>query len=320
VLILSKDDLIGLLPPLKIVSAVEAALRAQAEGHAVTPKRLHLDWQGNTWLTMPSASEKSCGVKVVSVVPANATRGLPVTNGVMLLNDSETGIPLSLMNAAALTAQRTGAVGALGVKYQTPEDTASVGIVGCGVQGTWQAICACAVRPIKEVFAFNRSPDAFKAFAANVSQHAPGVKLTYCEDVRELLKRTNLVIAATTSKEPVLPDDPSLLENKHFISVGSFKPTMQELPDSVYRLAGLLPVDSEQARHEVGDVINALQRGLLKDENVFSIADCVTAKRQFDVRRTTAYKTVGAAMYDLFVAQAYYQEAKARGLGSEITL
>ena len=146
-LVLSEDDLIGLLPPLQIVAAVEAALRAQEAGHVVAPKRLHVQWDDNTLLAMPAAAESGLGVKIVSVVPGNAARGLPVTDGAMILNDSQTGIPLAIMNAAALTAQRTGAVGALGIKYLAPQETFSAGIVGCGVQGTWQAIFACAGAP-----------------------------------------------------------------------------------------------------------------------------------------------------------------------------
>ena len=88
---------------------------------------------------------------------------------------------------------------------------------------------------------------------------------------------------------------------------------MQELPDSVYRLAGLLAVDSEHACHEVGDVINPLGSGLLSETDVFSIAECVTRKRTLNTARTTVYKAVGAALYDLFVARALYQAAEAQG-------
>jgi len=90
------------------------------------------------------------------------------------------------------------------------------------------------------------------------------------------------VVTATTSAEPVLPDESNLLVNKHFISVGSFSPTMQELPDSVYRLAGLLAVDSQHAGQEVGDVINPIRKGIIRESDVFSIAECVTGKRTLD--------------------------------------
>jgi ornithine cyclodeaminase/alanine dehydrogenase-like protein (mu-crystallin family) len=320
VIVLSDRDLEGLLAPQALILAVEAAARAQDEGPVRAPPRQHLEWDRNTLLTMPAVSPEVLGVKLVSVVPANANRGLPVTNGIMVLNDRETGLVLALMNAAALTAQRTGAVGALGVRYLTPPDVSSVGIVGCGVQGVWQAIFACAIRPVREIFCLCRSTASFERFSSMLRRYAPHITPTPCKTAHELLARTQVVITATTSSEPVLPDDLSLLEGKHFISIGSFKPTMQELPDAVYRLAGELAIDSEAAREEVGDVINPVRKGMLKETDVFNIAQLVTGKRSVDVTRTTAYKSVGMALYDLYVAQALCAEARRRGIGQQIEL
>jgi ornithine cyclodeaminase len=303
-----------------VIAAVEAAVIAKARGEVVVPKRAHIEWDGNTLLLMPATAPEAVGTKLVSVVPGNAARGVPVTSGLMVLNDRETGQPIALMNAAALTAQRTGAVGALGVKHMTPEDTSSVGIVGCGVQGTWQAIFACAVRPIELVLCVSRSVQAFEKLAATVRRHVPRVRVAACPDVRELLERTHLVITATTSTEPVLPDEAELLQGKQLISVGSFRPTMQELPDSVYRLAGSVIVDSEHARDEVGDVINPLKRGILRETAIVPISDYVTGQRVADRDATLVYKSVGAAFYDLFVARAMYRAARARGVGLEVAL
>jgi ornithine cyclodeaminase len=319
-IVLSGKDIVGLLSWPQIVAAVEAAVRAQGEGLCAVPERHHIEWLGSTFLAMPAAGAKSAGVKFVSVTPGNAPRGLPVTNGVMVLNSAQTGVPLAVLNAAALTAVRTGAVGALGVKYMTPPGSASVGIVGCGVQGAWQAIFACAVRPIREVFALGRAPASYEKFVETVARHAAGVRVVRCADVRELLRRTGIVIAATTSSEPVLPDEPALLAGKHFISVGSYRTSMQELPDSVYRLAGELAVDSEAARHEVGDVVNALDRKLVASDQVYLIGELVMGRRAVRADHTTAYKSVGSALYDLFVAEAMVEAAGRSGAGVEVAL
>ncbi len=319
-LVLSGDDLIQLFRPAELIEAVESAARAQDENQVIVPTRLRVDWTDNSLLTMPAVATKASAVKIVSVIPSNAARGLPVINGLVVLNDGETGVPLAAMNASVLTALRTGAVGALGVKHQTPQDISSVGIIGCGVQGAWQAIFACALRPIRTVLATSRSAARFDAFCTTVRRHAPGVRLAWCQNAGELLEHTNLIITATTTNEPVLPDDARLLRDKHFISVGSYKPDMQELPDSVYRLAGELVVDTPDARHEAGDVINPLQRGILESSDVFPIGECVRGVRSIDIAGTTAYKTVGTAIYDLFAAESLYRAARARCLGQEITL
>lgn len=317
---LSDRDVSELLSPQELLAAIEAAVRLCESGLAVVPPRLHLEWNGNTLLTMPAAAGGTLGTKLVCVAPGNTSRGLPVTNGLMVLNDGQTGLPVAILNAAALTARRTGAVGALGTKYMTPANLETVGIIGTGMQGTWQAIFTCAVRPIREVFYVCRSSASAERFRAAISHHVPAVELTQCADARELLTRASLIITATTSAEPVIPDDAALLEGKHFISVGSFRPGMQELPDSVYRLAGELAIDSEYARHEAGDVMGPVERGVLKGTDVFFIGQLVTGRRSVDVSRTTAYKSAGMALYDLTAARVAYESAKRLGIGQEIDL
>jgi ornithine cyclodeaminase/alanine dehydrogenase-like protein (mu-crystallin family) len=66
-----------LLPPVQIVSAVEAALRAQESERIVASKRLHMQWGSNTLFAMSAATEGELEVKIVSVVPDNTARGFP---------------------------------------------------------------------------------------------------------------------------------------------------------------------------------------------------------------------------------------------------
>ncbi len=71
-LILSHADLIGLLPPKALIGPAEsAAVAADQDGHR-TPRRQHIEWNGNTLLTMPAVSSDMIGTKLVSVVPGNA--------------------------------------------------------------------------------------------------------------------------------------------------------------------------------------------------------------------------------------------------------
>ena len=317
-LILNHADLLDLLPATRIIEAVASGVRALQAGEAAIPDRGHLQWQGTTLLTMPAGNRAFLGIKSVAVTPLNAQRGLPVTSGAMLLLHADTGAPLALMNAAALTCQRTGAVGALGVQCMTPEATDSVVIVGVGVQGLWQEIFACAVRPIRTIFYVARRDQAAARFESELASRLPDVQRARCIDARELLNRTNVVVTATTASSPVLPDEPELLEGRHFIGIGSFKPSQQELPTSVCRIAGHLAIDSQAALHETGDVIRPLESGALRHADVFHIAELVTGRRTIDVNRTTVFKSVGMALYDLYVAAAFYECAVANGVGARL--
>ena len=318
---LSAADVLSLLTPREAVALAEsAALAAAGSRDWVVPQRQHVKWAQGTLLTMPAIGAGAMAVKLVSVVPDNAARKLPVTNGLLILGDGGTGLPLAIMDAAALTAMRTGAVGALGLKYITPSAVASIGIVGAGVQGAWQAITASAVRPIRTVFALRRSAAGFERFCATLAAHAPGLTVVACASASEVLSHADVIVTATTSAEPVLPDDPALLAAKHFIAVGSYERHMRELPDAVFRLAGHLVLDSEFARHEVGEAVRPVEQGILADAAIFTIGELAAGARTIDVGRTTVYKSAGMALYDLYVAKALYEAARRRGCGQEVTL
>jgi ornithine cyclodeaminase len=320
-LALSATDALSLLAPAETVALVESAARAAFRSTDwVVPPRQHVKWAEGTLLTMPAVGAGAMAVKLVSVVPGNAARKLPVTNGLLVLADAATGLPRAIMDAAAVTAMRTGAVGALGLKYLSPAGAGSVGIVGAGVQGAWQALTACAVRPIRTVFAVPRSAAAFDRFRATLAAHAPGVAVVACASASELLARTEVIVTATTSAEPVLPDEPQRLSGKHFIAIGSYERHMCELPDAVFRLAGHLVLDSEFARHEVGEAVRAVAQGILTDADLFTIGELICGTRAIDVTGTTAYKSAGMALYDLYVAQALYEAARRRNVGQEIAL
>jgi ornithine cyclodeaminase len=314
-LILSNEQIATLLSLEEVLAAVEAAMVSYENKTSSVPKRMHLDHGENTLLCMPSFGDGYFATKLVSVVPGNKNKGLPVTNGAILLNDAETGLPLALMNAAKLTALRTGALGAVGIRYMTPENVDSIGLIGTGVQGLHQAIFACIVRPIQTIYSLYRTEEGLQKLRDFVQLHHPQVQVVACKTPEELLAKTDVLIAATTSVNPVLPNDAELLRGKHFISIGSYKTSMQELPAGVYQLAGHLALDSEFARLETGDVINALDQNWVAPENVFTIGKLITGARQVDVQKTTAYKSAGMALYDLFTAQAMYQKALAKKIG-----
>ncbi|HVI46487.1 MAG TPA: ornithine cyclodeaminase family protein [Chitinophaga sp.] len=319
-LVLNDHEIADLLSPDKVITTVETALVAIEEGACIVPKRMHIDWGENTFLSMPSFSDTYFGTKLVSVVPGNSTQQLAVTNGAMLLNDARTGFPVAIMNAAKLTALRTGALGAIGIRYMTPPDVDSIGLIGYGVQGIQQAIFACVVRPVKKIYCLQRSAAGMATLISELRKYHPSVEVIPCSDAVTILQQTTVIVAASRAATPVLPDDAHLLENKHFISIGSYKPNMQELPDNVFRLSGKLAIDSAFAKVETGDIINPLSKGILQEEDVFTIGKLLTGEVKIDVTRTTAYKSAGMALFDLFMARALYETALVQNIGTNIRL
>ena len=96
-------------------------------------------------LLMPYFSEKFFATKIVSVFSEAQQHGQAAVNGVMILSDNISGEPLAIMDGAAITAQKTGAVGGLGVRFLTPEAVRTAGILGAGVQGLSQRDIFCLI-------------------------------------------------------------------------------------------------------------------------------------------------------------------------------
>lgn len=317
--VLTAHDILGLVGPVELVDTIEAAVVAHNSNEVMTPTRHHLTARRATLLVMPVATSRDFGVKVVSISPDNLSDGLPRTKGLMILLDGDSGVVTTLMDAAALTCQRTGAVAAVAVKHLSETTLGDLGIVGCGVQGAWAAICAAAVRPIRKVFCVPRSETSFARFSATVGHFAPALTLERCASATELLRCTNVIILATTSNSPVLPEDEKALRGKLIVGIGSFAPHAQELPFAAFRSANRIIVDSPDAIDEVGDLINPIRAGLLSTDEVMGMSDLIAAPR-IDPDSTRLFKSVGHAAYDLFVARVVDRVARSRCLGTEISL
>jgi ornithine cyclodeaminase/alanine dehydrogenase-like protein (mu-crystallin family) len=317
-LVISNQQVGELLSLQHVIDAVEKAIIAYEENLAIVPQRMHIDKGKNTLLCMPSWGKEVFGTKLVAVAPDNSNKNLPVTNGAMLLNDGETGMPLALINASKLTAMRTGAVGAIGLKHISPKEETSVGLIGCGVQGAHQIVFACAVRSITKVYYFDPSSVKISQMVELMKSHHPEIKLISCKTSEEVVSSTQVVIAATTSSTPVFADDEDLVNGKHFLSIGSYKPSMQELPKAVYKAAGELSIDSDFARTETGDIINPIKNGWIGEENVYTIGKLLMGKRKLNTSKTTVFKSAGMALFDLYVGQLVYEEAVKKGIGTPL--
>ena len=314
-LLLKDEELEQLLTPVRLVDTVESAMKAdEARSHTV-PQRAHINFSKNTILLMPAIGPDGFGTKVVSVMPGNPERGLPMISGSYLLNDSDTGAILAMMSTGKLTALRTGAIGGVGARALTAENTDSFVLIGCGVQSRMLARCICAVRPIREIICVTRGEASFQRFHDDIQPLLSNVIIRREAEVRKAVANTRLVVAATTSAQPVLPDDPQLLSGKTFISIGSYRKDMQEFPDAVYRLSGSILIDADGIRNEVGDVINPVVNGLVPTDQVFTLGSVLTGKRTL-TSDTIVFKSAGYALFDLFAAKALYQAAIEKRVGT----
>jgi len=318
-LILNSSDIYKACHLPDIIKAIEKAYFLQSNNKYVMPDRLHLNIQDNIQLVMPSAAEGMFCTKLVTVNRKNTSRNLPIINGSVQLVKQNDGQLLSLMNGSAITAIRTGAVGAVAAKYLADENFRIVGLIGTGVQGLHTLWLISAVQQIDQFYLFNYKKEQCLKFKSDLENKIPGVKIKLVDDKEELIKHCHIIVTATTSPSPVLPEKPELLDGKLYICMGSFKPVMRELPRTIYPLVKNIYVDVDSAKKESGDVSWPLENGLLKNEDIVQFSQVITGKHKSD-SDTKIFKSVGMALFDLTVAAEIYRSAIKKNIGTNISL
>lgn len=314
---LNEKDIGQLIDCDEMIDVIEKAIKVYESNDFVMPDRISVVSDQNTYLYMPCMTRQVQGTKVLTLYPNNRQHGHAVIQGVMLLNDASCGKISCMLDGASLTAFRTGAVGAVGIKYTTPQDASNLGVVGCGVQAYYQILYACHVRDIKVVYLFDLDVVSAMNLKGKVLTTIPGADVVVCDSAEQLVQACEIIITTTTSEQPVLPDDAQLLNAKHFIGIGSYKKTMREFPSSLFSVLDEVYIDVEFAKEESGDLYGPIQEGILKEESVYTLGKLLSSKT-VDTSKTTLYKSVGMAMFDILIADHIRQKALRTGIGQYI--
>src|SRR5690349_23505868 len=158
----------------EILAAVEGALAAQGRGETVIEPRVHL---------IPESSDKGhfnvlrgyvkplgvAGVKVVSDFVDNYKQGLPSEMALLNLFDPETGMPLAVIDATAITDMRTGAMTAIGAKYLARKDSKVLGHIGARGSAYWDVRLLDRLFDFDTIRVHSRRAERRDAFVARLS-------------------------------------------------------------------------------------------------------------------------------------------------------
>ncbi|KAB7704781.1 ornithine cyclodeaminase family protein [Bacillus aerolatus] len=302
-----------------VIEAVELAYKLYDEEQFQMDARTHMSHNENTLLLMPCAANQSLGTKIVTVFPNNKDH--PVTQGLMILTDGTNGETKAILNGTYLTGLRTGALGGLAARYLAPAGSASAGLIGTGAQGFYQLLAVCLERKIQDIYLYNRTQEKAAAFAKDIQAHLPPhINIHIMNQPDEVVTHSNIIIAATTSEAPVLPNQPDIYNGKLVIGVGSFQPHMRELPESLFKQADHLFIDTLDAIHETGDVIDPIKNRWLVESQLIPFSSVVTGKVKPDIsmEKPLIFKSTGMALFDVVAARAIYEKAAQQSIGQEI--
>jgi ornithine cyclodeaminase/alanine dehydrogenase-like protein (mu-crystallin family) len=295
------------------INITEEAILASLTNAALIPQRMHIDHGRDTFLLMPCITDEYWTTKLVSFCPGNNIRGLPSIYGTVVLNSSSTGEPLAVMDGSKLTALRTAAVSAVGIKYLAPENARSLGVVGTGIQAIEQARFACSVRKIEKISVFDLSGISMRTFLDRFEAEFPGISIIVSKDAESVCSGSEIIITATNSTDPVFPDKKDLFTGKIFVGIGSYKPECREYPDAFFRNLEQIFTDTLHALKESGDLIYPVNNGLISTDCIYSLGSLAKGDISLSDAPTRFFKTVGNAIFDLYGAKLIYKKLSMSG-------
>lgn len=318
-LYLSRADVeaVGLGMP-AIIDALEAMFAEKGAGAVEMPPKPGIHPGPDSFLhAMPAwiPGLGAAGLKWVSAYPGNPSRGLPYVAGVVVLNDPETGLPLAVMDATWITAQRTGAASALAARYLARPESSTLGIVACGVQGRSHLEAFAAVFDLDRVVAYDIDRGAAERYAEEMRDVA-GVPIEVARSLREAVDGLDLVVTSL----PILREpDPPIPAG--WLAPGAFAAAVDF--DSAWSGAALAEFD-----RIVTDDIQ--QMAYYRDLGYFSdtpqpdadlgdvVAGTVPGRTEADARTLAMH--LGLAADDMATAVLLYRRARDQGIGTELEL
>jgi ornithine cyclodeaminase/alanine dehydrogenase-like protein (mu-crystallin family) len=293
------------LTPLEAVDALEAALRGGLDPEA-DPPRGAVGADAGEVLLMPSSAPGAVGVKLVTVAPDNPTRGVPRIQGVYVLFDPGTLAPAALLDGIGLTDLRTSAVSALAVRHLAAPGARRLVVFGTGAQG-WAHVGALrAVCPeIARVDVVARDRARVEAFVERCArEHGVDTRAAGPDAVAE----ADLVVCATTAREPLF-DGARVRDGATVVAIGSHEPAAREVDERLAGRATVVVESRASALREAGDVIQAIDAGVLDAGALVPLAALVRGDARPVEGRPRMFKSTGMAWEDLVVAAAVHARA-----------
>jgi alanine dehydrogenase len=323
-LYLTQDEVKQVLDMKSAFEAVEGGLREMGNKAIEMPPRVYLHFPKGVLIAMPAYMPKlnAAGTKLVTVHPDNKKDfNLPAVQAKIVINSIENGSPLAIMDGTYITAVRTGAAGAVGIKYLSREDSKEVGICGLGVQGRSQILGLMLVRPkIKKVKVYDIIPAVVGPFIDEMKKTYPDVDFIQVKSAEEATKGSDIIITCTPSTTPFIKGE-WLKNGVHVSAIGADVAAKRELETSVVKKANKLVVDFVPQAFVVGDFAKPKEEGAISEKDIYAeIGEivCGAKKGRTSPDEITLFKATGLAIEDVGTAAKVYELAVKKKIGKEL--
>jgi len=190
----------------QVIDSLEHVIRGAAESKVwAAPKSAVLPGDGRYLMSTLSAADDPpiMAVKALLLNPRNPKQGLAALNSSIILLDSETGLPVAVMDGNWVTAVRTAGASALAAKYLANPDAEVLALVGCGVQGHSHLRAFADLFELKQVRALGRG--AANRDALCRTAEAMGISAVACSSADEALDGADIVVSSTPLTDAIEP-------------------------------------------------------------------------------------------------------------------
>ncbi len=335
VLWLSQNDVIaaGGLDMAAVVEDVEKAFKLHGQGKYALPVKVSMEWK---WTTPPPGEQRdhlnimpgyvggqvnAAGFKAIASFPRNPFKyNLPRASALIVLNDVERGLPLTVMDGTLISAMRTGAASGVGAKYLARQNAAIIGLIGAGVQSRTQLMAMKVVRPgLQRALVFDIRRDRAEAFAAEMGPRL-NLDIQLADSSEAVARQADILVTATTNITKPIIHNGWLRPGSFYAHVSGY-----ECEYDLLRRADKVIVDEwKLVKARMYSTIALMWRdGQFKDDDLYAefgeIVAGQKAGRENDAE-IIVFSPIGLALHDVAVANRIYQTAKAKGLGQKVLL
>jgi ornithine cyclodeaminase/alanine dehydrogenase-like protein (mu-crystallin family) len=315
-LFISEDDVTGLITMAEAMDAVEGAFKALGAGDGTANQP-----RGRFFLPHGVMHHMAAALPGKGVMGTKTYTSFGYeTRFYVMLFSSDTGELLTLMEANKLGQIRTGAATGVAARYMARQDAHFASLLGAGLQARAQAEAVLLACPhLREFHVFSREFAPRERFCQQMTR-ALNVRFTPMSSAEEAARGTEIIICATTAREPILRGD-WLSPGDFVAAVGANRLSAREIEEDVVGRADIVVVDDvSQARTESAELIYAYERRKFSWEKARPLAAIVSGRERgrTSPEDITLFKSLGIALEDVAVGALVYEKAKAKGVGREI--
>ncbi|PZN96143.1 MAG: ornithine cyclodeaminase [Alphaproteobacteria bacterium] len=297
----------------RAIGIVRDAMIALSNGETRQTLRSIIDMEGGRMFgIMPGTlgPGRTFGAKLLGIFPENADRGLQSHQGLIILFDPDTGVPVAGIDAAEVTAIRTAAASALATDVLARPDATRLAIIGTGEQAHTHARGMAAVRPIADIRIWGRNLAKAEALATTLAAEL-GVPATAHAGVADTVAGADIICTVSGTHDPVL-FSAMVADGTHINLVGSSRAGPREIDDALVRRCRFVADYRAGVLAQGGEFLHARDAGLVDDSHVVGEIGDVLAGRlpgREHAGQVTAYKSLGHVVQDLACGWALYRDA-----------